>query len=584
MTPAADAPLTLMQWLAMTALIFSALLLPLALLAAWWLRERYARTVPQLQARLAPPPPPPVDHAAVPTTAAAAPAPPAGRAPLHIQRLAAADAPPAPAAVPARRLRRRVLAVQFVVGLLFWWLMLLVLFTGMSMVVASEAAGDSPVGWAGTLVGVALLMLPPALAWALQAGLRERTVWVALAVSGVVLGVATAATVQTTFAETAGFIGAMLLLPLLASLFLRPALRGAGPPLVAAALAGWAAFMLVCLGLVLVLPDDGAQEPWTWQDSAGLAGLLLGAAVLMFWVGRRTLRRIAQGYASKQFSEQQLALMAYWALVCGLVLSLVLMVSFDDGGQSKDLGVALLLVLVAMALSAWRALQRQLLRFVLRKAPAPLPPLLLLRVFKPSNRSEAFMDRLLARWRFTAPVWLIAGPDLAGAFMEPDEFFAWTQGTLGERFVADLAQVSERVNQIDAERDPDGRYRVSELFCANHVWQQTVQALIARAGVILLDLREYTEQRAGTRFELELLLSRGGLDRLILLTDEAGEAPLMQAAVQRAWAARGGSSPATLCLLQLRDGSDAELEGVFRAVAVAAAAAPVDSQPASKRA
>ena len=578
MTPAADTPLTLVQWLAATALIFCALLLPAALWAAWWLRGRYARTVLQLQARLAPPA---VDIALKPVVdidlgQPAGAGATARSAPLRIERLWASESPAVPAALPARRLRRWVLGVQFVAGVLFWWLLLLVLVTGMSMVVVSQVADDTPVGLAGTLVGVALLLLPPALAWALQAGLRERSIWLVLTVGGVLMGVWAALTVKTTFAETAGFIGAMLLLPLLASLFLRPALRGAGPPLVAAALVGWAAFVFVCVGLALVFPDDGTNTPWTRQDSVLLAGLVLIAVVVMAWVGRRMLARIARGYAGKQFSEQQLALAAYWALVSGLVLSLVLMVAFDDSGENKDLGVALLLLFAMAAFWLWRVLQRRVLRAVLRRAVAPLPPLLLLRVFKPSGRSEAFMDRLLARWRFAAPVWLIAGPDLAGAFMEPDEFFAWTQDALGERFVADATQISDRVAQLDHGRDPDGRYRVSEMFCANHVWQAAVQALIARAGVVLLDLREYTDQRAGTRFELELLLARGGFERLILLTDEAGDAPQLQGALQRAWAAGGGGVATQLApvrVLQLAAGSDAELEGVFRAVAGAAASA-----------
>lgn len=583
MTPGADRPLTLVQWLAATALIFCALLLPATLMAAWWLRGRYARTVLHLQVRLAPAP---MDVALEPVAgidpgqlAGAGAAACSG--PLRIERLLATALPPVPAALPARRLRRWVLGVQFVAGLLFWWLLLLVLVTGLSLMVASQAADDTPVGLAATLVGVALLLLPPALAWALQAGLRERSIWLVLIVGGVLLGAWARLAVKTTLAETAGFIGAMLLLPLLASLFLRPAFRGAGPPLVAAALVGWAAFILVCVGLALVFPEDGSNTPWTRQDSALLAGLVLLAVVVMAWVGRRMLGRIARGYASKQFSEQQLALAAYWALVSGLVLSLVLMVAFDDSSESKDLHVALLLLFAMAAFWLWRGLQRVVLRTVVARAPAPLPPLLLLRVFKPSGRSEAFMDRLLARWRFAAPVWLIAGPDLAGAFMEPDEFFAWTQDALGERFVANAAQIPGRVSQLDHGRDPDGRYRVSEMFCANHVWQVAVQALIARAGVVLLDLREYTEQRAGTRFELELLLSPGGFERLILLTDEAGDAPQLQAALQRAWAAgsgaRGVQQPAPVRLLQLSTGSDAELEGVFHALAAAATSAATAS-------
>jgi hypothetical protein len=101
---------------------------------------------------------------------------------------------------------------------------------------------------------------------------------------------------------------------------------------------------------------------------------------------------------------------------------------------------------------------------------------------------------------------MIAGPDLAGAYMEPDEFFAYLRRTLHERFINDSDKLNEALLNLDQTRDPDGRFRVNELFCANTTWQATVLSLIDRAAVVMLDLREYTKQRAGTRFELAHLL------------------------------------------------------------------------------
>jgi hypothetical protein len=96
-------------------------------------------------------------------------------------------------------------------------------------------------------------------------------------------------------------------------------------------------------------------------------------------------------------------------MFCGLVaLVIVLDTSGDDDPVTPSdwiLAVgAMLLMLLMLLVAAWASWR------------------MLLRVFKPSERSEAFIDRFLARWRFAGPVWMIAGPDLAGAFMEPTNF------------------------------------------------------------------------------------------------------------------------------------------------------------------
>jgi len=280
------------------------------------------------------------------------------------------------------------------------------------------------------------------------------------------------------------------------------------------------------------------------------------------------LLRISRRYMEKRFSELQLALGAYWGLMTLFVLAAVMLLSFEDktGGTMEWVGV-----LVVVMWLLWRVALRRALRRAVRKAAPPLRPLLLLRVFKPSGRSEAFMDRFLARWRFAAPVWMIAGPDLAGALMEPDEFFAFLRRGLAERFIGDVAQIDQRLDALDNERDPDGRFRVNEQFCANTTWQQTVLAMIERTGVVLLDLREYTAMRAGTRFELQELLRRVPLQRVLLLTDEAADAPQLRAAIAEAWGSVGRTAGQTVRIVQLRTESDAELDGLFRAATQAEA-------------
>ena len=116
---------------------------------------------------------------------------------------------------------------------------------------------------------------------------------------------------------------------------------------------------------------------------------------------------------------------------------------------------------------------------------------------------------------------------------------------------------------------------MSELFCANSTWQPAVLAMIERAGVILLDLREYTESRAGTRFELLELLRGAPLERVIFLSDEGGDAPRLRGILQEAWQAVGRRSGQTARIVQLQRESDAELEGLFRVAAQADGSQPI---------
>ena len=183
----------------------------------------------------------------------------------------------------------------------------------------------------------------------------------------------------------------------------------------------------------------------------------------------------------------------------------------------------------------WRWLQAAALRAVLRTADPSIGPLLLLRVFKPSGRSQAFTDRFFAYWRFAAPVWMIAGPDLAGAYMEPDEFFRYLRGRLREHFIADPGEVAPRVATLDRLRDPDGRFRVTEVYCTADTWQPTVLEMMARAGVILLDLREYAGTRLGTRYELTEVLRRAPLQKVLVLVGSRDDVTGLRAEIESIW-------------------------------------------------
>lgn len=568
---AGDDELNLSQWAATVALLL-VLLVPLALALAAWARSRYVKAVTALQAELA-------------TGDTAAPAvqpPPPNPLPLAVRVRPAAQAleAGAPAAAPGRGLRLRVLGVQFVAGLAYWWMLLLCLLVALAYwetlggtpdQAGTGGGAEGPGALAGHLALWPLLVLPPLLGWAFQAGLPENRVWLcgglAVLVFGIGVGVLGGSGAAGLLVAAAGALLAAMM-----TAFLRPAVRGAGPPLVAALSVALVVFSLL-MAIGASLDDSDADAPLTAADWA--SGLLY-LAVALGLVGAaawRVLMRLARRYEARRFSEMQLALGAYWGLLTAYVGVGVLLLAFDErtGSAMEWVGAVILLLWFG-----WGALERAALWLARRGAPPPAGALLMLRVFKPSARTEAFTDRFLARWRFAGPTWMIAGPDLAGAHMEPDEFFAFVRGRLRERFIVGLGEVPARVQALDDRRDPDGRCRVHELFCSNATWQATVLALMDRAGVVLLDLREYHPGRAGTRFELEAMLQRLPLRRLVVLADAGTDTARLQAALDEAWrkvdpAARpepGDDTPLTV--LTVGSGSTAEMRGLLAACGAAA--------------
>jgi hypothetical protein len=561
----ADDELNPTQWAGAIALLVL-LTVPLAVALAAWCKRRYALAVTRLQrgaASSAAPPPP-----ALRAVAASA------RVPLRLalREPDTAHAPPDTLRA-AMRLRRRVLATQFVLATGYWWTLLFALLVALVhlwQVTGGTGGDDGEVSAWGHLLLWPLLLLPPLLGWAFQAGLRESRVWAAFAAALVAMVLGLVALDARWWASLI-VVGVGALLAFMLTAFMRPAVRGAGPPLVLAIVA--ALLVLFVLAAVLAASgDDAADEAITAEDwvlFVATMGVLLIIGVAVAWL---LLRRMARRYAAKRYSEMQLAHDAYWSLVTAHLAGLVLLFSFEERTQRSMEWVALAVLIVWLI---WRLALKLALRWATRRAAPSGPALLLLRVFKPSQRSEGFADRLLARWRFVGPVWLIAGPDLAGAFMEPDEFFAWLRQRLHEHFVADATQVEQRIAALDNRRDPDGRFRTSELFCADSTWRDVVLALIDRADVVLLDLREFTPQRAGTHFELVQLLRRAPLGKVLVLVDAREDLAPLQAAIHQAWAeaqrplAQAEPAP-TLALLRIGDGSASELRGLASAAAQAA--------------
>ena len=541
---------------------FLLLVLPVVAALAWWLKHRYAAAVVRLQAT-ADPSNRSRDGRA--DRKSGDQPGPNGFAPLLQVRvqpatdiLLSADAVNRQAG--AARLRRRVLLLHAVCELVYWSTLILL------MIVAETGQLQFAVLRMVAPVLLSFVVTPVAVGWALQAGLPRKLMSIAAA-TVVISAVSLVWSDAEGWRSELGFSFGYAAITLMLSAFLRPTIRGAGLPLVAASIAAWAVLsVLFTIGVALEGPDDGGRASFI-EVALGISELLLMLAVAI-WCGWRALIALSSRYAEKRFSDIQLALATYWAvLTMFLVASLVSESEVFVTRPIRTEWVVLAVVIIALL---WRWLQASALHAVVRTADPSIGPLLLLRVFKPSGRSQAFTDRFFAYWRFAAPVWMIAGPDLAGAYMEPDEFFKYLRGRLREHFIADPGEAARRVAALDRLRDPDGRFRVTEVYCTADTWQPTVLEMVARAGVILLDLREYAGTRLGTRYELTEVLRRAPLQRVLVLVGSGDDVTGLRAEIESIWrdvarSRRDRAESLELTVLQFSRSSHAEIRGLFHA-------------------
>jgi hypothetical protein len=238
------------------------------------------------------------------------------------------------------------------------------------------------------------------------------------------------------------------------------------------------------------------------------------------------LRRLARGFERKQFSDVQLIVDCWWFVVTVELMSTTLATAYGLWAIPAGLGLfAAYRASVALVLRLWKA-----------PSVAGRPRLLLLRVFGYQARTESLFDRIVQRWRFRGPVQLIAGVDLAAKTVDPGDILAFIQGHLARQYVATTDAVAERLARLDLDRDPDGRFRVNEVYCHDDTWRAALQGLLDASDVVLMDLRSFSAQNAGCLFELGELMKRVATERIVLVYDRTTDLQLLSSTLSEAWA------------------------------------------------
>jgi len=160
---------------------------------------------------------------------------------------------------------------------------------------------------------------------------------------------------------------------------------------------------------------------------------------------------------------------------------------------------------------------------------------LLLRTFGFRKRTERLFDTIAERWRFHGPVLIIGGADLAVRTINPADYLRFLTRRLSDRFVKTDVDLQRNLDRLDNLPDPDGRYRVNELFCRDDTWHSALVALLDRADVVLMDLRGFGGEHQGCLFELERLVERGPVGYMFLTVDGTTDRWLLDQTIQDAW-------------------------------------------------
>jgi hypothetical protein len=102
-------------------------------------------------------------------------------------------------------------------------------------------------------------------------------------------------------------------------------------------------------------------------------------------------------------------------------------------------------------------------------------------------------------------------------------------------YVSSLEELPERLQRLDVGRDPDGRFRVNDLYCVDGTWRETLQQLLPLSDVVVMDLRGFSTMNSGCMFELEQLVAQLPTEAIVLVCDNTTDLKLLARLLDHAW-------------------------------------------------
>jgi hypothetical protein len=299
------------------------------------------------------------------------------------------------------------------------------------------------------------------------------------------------------------------------------------------------------------------------QTSAQAAyyGVFMLVALPVGWLAWRLLRTLAGAFERKRFSDVQLVVDCWWLIATAEMTASAFVPAYGPWGVVGGLAAFVAYRVTVAAVLKWRP----------GASDGSRRRLLLLRVFGYQSRTESLFDRVAERWRLWGPVQLIAGVDLAARTADPGDMLMFVGGRLADQYVAAADDAPARIARLDLGTDPDGRFRVNELYCRHDTWRPTLQALLDASDTVLMDLRSFSRSNAGCIFELEQIVLRVPADRIVLVCDKTTDLRLLGEVLSGAWteARDSGRVPpeGTISIVRIERQSRRELGVLMRRLA-----------------
>jgi hypothetical protein len=103
-------------------------------------------------------------------------------------------------------------------------------------------------------------------------------------------------------------------------------------------------------------------------------------------------------------------------------------------------------------------------------------------------------------------------------------------------------------------RDRYGGYLPTGYLCHGTIWKLAVDELLRYADLVVLDLSGFTARNLGTKYELQRVIDRFPVERVIFLADQASDRGFLRSQIQAAWrkmaagSPNSGTRPRTACL------------------------------------
>jgi len=422
----------------------------------------------------------------------------------------------------------------------------------------------SVMSWFGLLVVLLVFLLPTV--WLV---IQVRAVWgwfrlgggviallVVLMVSGGLLG-----------GDAVSLMLFVVLLPALILLVLNLRYwRGAAPLVFLIALAGF-------LGWNFVLRIGGAWLGSTVGEQPLLVVLRLIGLAAGSWLALLLLQKLGQVDGKAQLSDQELRLdlwMLIYTIVLALIFSVRASVALGDGAAV----VALVLVLGSFGLY-WLLKRYLLARFSPRIAlPARL---LMLRVFGNNRRSESLFEQLRQAWNGFGSIELIAGTDLALQQIPLPNFLAFVRGRLAYRFDCSGSELVARLAR-PPQQLADGSFHAHQSPCHADRWLAVVNRLLGHCDAVVMDLREFNDQRQGCWAELQALADGFGGRPVVLVVDGSTDRKLLDTMLAHLAVAVQPASAAQWALVSAGRQDGSTVRSVLQTIEASVAAQPWGSQ------